>query len=567
MAWGCSSNALILSLLLFSLVSPLHANQARVYPVDSEVYEAIGQLYVAQALSLPSTAGPWSQDELLLMVGRLDGLSLSPDALATYEYVLGKLSPKHSSFSLGATVALEGYLHTNTTDFTANEDWFYNHDRRKALLSLPMEMALADHFYAFADLDLRLGKYDGVTFPLDGSSALYGSSSLTTNVQLAGQIDANVPYRGFGAWGGQGWLLQVGRDKLSWGPGRSGNFMLGDHVQYHNQGRFTAYGNTFKYTFVTSFFPHPDEIWDADQDNTLDNTGSPEPGYSQARPLVGLKMFMAHRFEWRLLGGRVGLSLNEALMYQSGDGSVDLRILNPMMFYHNYFIRSDANSLASMELDVALAAHWNLYAQLAIDELSFGPDEMALPIFRRHPEGMAYMLGLAYAKPKAKGVLFGSLEGVYTDPYLYLRSIHGDATQGTTGLNASRDTLNFVVALRRWFPDKLIYDQAFLGYRHGGDALVGNLEIGYKRYGSWSLSGHLFCMLHGGVDMNTPWTLGDLRRTPTGDAKAFVDAGISGTWNISPALQGYAGLDLLCKIASWKPTYDGQLYLGMQYTP
>jgi len=30
-------------------------------------------------------------------------------------------------------------------------------------------------------------------------------------------------------------------------------------VNYHNVGRFTTYGKNFKYTFLTSFFPHPSE--------------------------------------------------------------------------------------------------------------------------------------------------------------------------------------------------------------------------------------------------------------------------------------------------------------------
>ena len=524
--------------------------------MDSEIYQGLRQLYVAQGLSLPSTAGPWSQDELSLMLDRLDMQSISADAIPTYEYIRNKLAAETPSFSLGATVALEGYLHTNTTDFTINDDWYYNHAKRKALLSIPMEIALANHFYAYADLDLTLGKFDRVTFPIEGTSSLYGKYVLTTNMHLSAQIDANVPYRGFGAWGGEGWILEIGRDKLSWGPGVTGNFLLGDHLQYHNQGRFTAYSDSFKYTFVTSFFPHPDEIWDSSivEEN-------------QARPIVGLKMFMAHRFEWRLFGGRVGLSLNEAIMYQPKNGDFDLRIFNPMMLYHNYFVRSDANSIASVEIDVALAPFWNLYGQLAIDELSFGATERNLAPADRHPDGVAYMLGLAYAQPVDEGILFGSLEGVYTNPYLYLRSIDGDASQADTSPGATGlDSLSFVVALRRWFPDKLIYDQDFIGYRYGGDALVGNLEVGYKKYAFCSLSAHLFFMLHGEIDMNSPWTLGDLRNTPTGNTKAYVDVGISGSWNITQELQGYAGIDLLCKVEAWKPTYDVQLCLGMQYT-
>src|SRR5690554_317325 len=120
LAWDCSSRAKhtrkgigpIIMLLILCVLSPLAANQARIYPVDSEVYQAIRQLYVAQGLSLPSTAGPWSQDELLAMVDRVDESNLSPEAIPTYEFILDKLSLKLSPFSMGASVAAEGYLHS-----------------------------------------------------------------------------------------------------------------------------------------------------------------------------------------------------------------------------------------------------------------------------------------------------------------------------------------------------------------------------------------------------------------------------------------------------------------------
>lgn len=373
-------------------------------------------------------------------------------------------------------------------------------------------------------------------------------------------IDANVPYRGFAALGGKGWLFEIGRDKLSWGPGTTGNFMFGDHLQYHNQGRFTAYSNSFKYTFATSFFPHPDEIWDVDQNGRLD-VDSGEPGYGQARALVGLKVFMVHRFEWRLFNDKVGLALSEGIMYQSPDGNIDLRILNPLMLYHNYFIRSNANSLATLEFDYAFAPSWNLYGQVVVDELSFGATEGSLPDDRKHPSGVGLMLGLKMAKPYKGGILYGSLEGVRTDPYVYLRSVDGDKSQDDVA-----DTLNFVVAIRRWIPDKLIYDQSYMGYQYGGDAYVGNLVVGYKQYGKYSVQGSLFYMAHGQVSMDTYWELGKLSSTPTGEATHYIDIGISGSKYLTPGWEVYAGLDWLAKIEHYVPSYDVQLVMGMQYS-
>lgn len=559
-------------MLLFAL-SILSANPVKVHPIDSSIHEAITSLYIAEGLSLPSTAAPWSSDELSLMLSRLDEHSLSLDSLDTYRYVVEELKKDLPPFSLKAQVAGEVYLHTDTTSFTDNEDWIYNYEDRKPVASVPMEISLADFFYAFIAFDLANGKYDQKTSVTTGTSTLFGKYHATSNFfhfwrtedELV--IDANIPYLAFGALGGKSWLLEIGRDKLSWGPGTTGNFMLGDHLQYHNQGRFTAYSDSFKYTFVTSFFPHPEEIWNADQDDLLDMDETKDdpgsissiPSYSQARPLVGLKLFMAHRFEWRLFNDKVGLSLSEGIMYQSPDGDIDLRILNPFMLYHNYFIRSNANSMATMELDYAFSPSWNLYGEMVVDELSFGSTEANLTS-GRHPDGVGLMLGLKMAKPYKGGMLYGSLEGVRTDPYLYLRSLDGDADQ--TGVD---DTLNFVVAIRRWLPDTLIYDQSYMGYEYGGDAYVGSLVVGYKRYGEYALQGNLFYMAHGQVSMDTNWERDKLSDTPTGEANHYIDIGFTASIYLTPSWEAYAGLDWLAKIEHYVPSYDVQFMFGIQY--
>ncbi len=95
------------------------------------------------------------------------------------------------------------------------------------------------------------------------------------------------------------------------------------------------------------------------------------------------------------------------------------------MLYHTYFIRSNANSLASLEVAYAPAKGWNLYGQFVLDELALGSAEWDLE-HDRHPNGLGYMLGLRMEKPFRQGFLRAQLEGVYTDPYLYLRSLDGN---------------------------------------------------------------------------------------------------------------------------------------------
>ena len=208
-----------------------------IYPVDSELHEAITYLYIAQALSLPSTAGPWSKDELVGMFSRLDKAHLDPAALHTYDYIEKNLNAPNNSFSMGLHLATELYLHTNTTSYTENTDWIYDYESRKAPLSIPLELSISELFYAYSNIELNNSKYYTVeSYPLVGSSPLYGKYAWTTNLFHFWRpeeivMDSNFPYRSFAALGGNGWSFEVGRDKLSWGPGKTGNFLLGDQLQ------------------------------------------------------------------------------------------------------------------------------------------------------------------------------------------------------------------------------------------------------------------------------------------------------------------------------------------------
>jgi hypothetical protein len=550
------ARSIIVFIFLAFVCLPLVAGSSsgiKIYPIDSDEYTIISDLYVMQGLSLPSTAGPWSGDELSKMLDRINYGKLSVEEQSLYRFISDELSRDLPSSSLKAEVALETYVHTNTETFTENEDWYYNYEKRTPLLDVPFEVSLANLFYGYAAFGLSLQKYDEVDSATEATSSQYGTSYFSNNVaeSLVPQFedfDINIPYRAFGALGGEGWAFQVGRDQLSWGSGITGNFILGSQIQYHNMGRFTAYSPTFKYTFVTSFFPHPEEIW-----------GDDEFGYTQGRSITGLKMFMGHRFEGRYLNQRLGVAVNEGIMYQSEDGDFDLRVLNPFMLYHNYYIRSNANSIISLELDFVPAPRWNVYAQIVVDEYAV-PTENT----KKNPNALGYMLGLKNVRPLNDGIFYGILEGVYTDPSLYLRSADGKTEQKE---DDESDSLNYVVALRYWLDNSVLYDQSFMGYQYGGDAIVGTLVLGFEKYRNWSLEGRLFYMVHGDNDETSLWSFTDnTAKSPTGVATHSFDLGLTGSKWWGSALKFSGGLDLLASIQDGDADFDVQLALSLCYS-
>ncbi|RFU95527.1 hypothetical protein DYP60_03380 [Sphaerochaeta halotolerans] len=110
-------------------------------------------------------------------------------------------------------------------------------------------------FYGYSELSV------GNTYTLENG---FGTTPFGTNVpmippSLIPDLDFNMPYRAFVATGGEHWSFQIGRDRLSWGAGQTGNLMVSDSFKYHTMARVTTFSDWFKYTFVTSFFPHPSQ--------------------------------------------------------------------------------------------------------------------------------------------------------------------------------------------------------------------------------------------------------------------------------------------------------------------
>jgi hypothetical protein len=329
-------------------VPAVDSNQV-VYPVDSPTYEALLQLYVSQGKALPSTTGPYSGDELQRMVTKIKLGSLNEQEKEIHAFIMSTLHSDDSEFSFDVQTNIETYIHTDSENFTLPEDWVRSHVDRKPLLDLSLEINPIDFFYGYTALPFTITKYDTSDNETGPVTSQYGEKLFTTNVIFIEDIfdgesrvpyfDYGVPYRAYSSLGGEGWNLQIGRERLSWGPAKSSNFVLSDHLTYHNMGRFTAYGDRFKYTLLTSFFPHPQEYYSkADSENPVPfgYGGYVNIGKMPEHTVNGLSMFLAHRFEWRLFDDKVNLAFTEGIIYMSEDNTLDFRFLSPMMVFHNH---------------------------------------------------------------------------------------------------------------------------------------------------------------------------------------------------------------------------------------
>lgn len=579
--------ALLLSVCLpFFSAAAEEENFQKNYPVGSDLYRAISFLYIDQGLSLPSTAGPWSADELRKMLDRLDPSRFEQGATEAYHFARATLDERHGVFRFDLSSAIEAYFHMNTADFTTEGGWARGSEEREALFDLGMESWLAGLFYGYSSLTMQNSVYNSWNSAEGNSSTLWGSSALTTNVPLIppaslNDLSCNFPYRAFASAGGSGWSFELGRDRYSWGPGESGNFVLGSHFLYHNMGRFTGYAKNFKYTLATSFFPYPGNYYPIiDPD-----TGAFVNQRTQDDAVSGLSMFLGHRLEWRLFGDRVGVALNEAVMYESADNTIDLSILSPTAIFHNYFERSNANSILSAEADWSPFRRLDLYGQLVVDEFALPSEAQPGLDPSARPNALGYMAGAKTAIPLGRGMLFGSAEWAKTDPYLYLRD-SGDRDQelGEYGVD-------WVVAEREFYnPMGVAYTEKFLGYQFGCDAIVLDGRIGYRRFARWSVQANLFYMIHGTHDQWTTWgdeddSVQDTETTPTTshhtannadkranerDAASYTfSAGLRGDYALSRGFLVYGQVDYIHirnpgNLSSRAPIWDLQVTAGIK---
>ncbi len=510
---------LCLALTSFCFATQESDNYQKIYSVDDTIWQKIADLYLLTGRSLPSTTGPYSGSELKAMIEKIDASTLSGYQKQLYDNIMNILDSDAAQpvFKAQLEVNAEAYINSNSSSqyFQTRDNWIRGWANQRQFLNINTEEHVGANFYGFFDFSLGTAK----DWESNGSrDRKFGDSVLWTNIPFVlandmKQLDFNFPLRAFVSAGGDNWTFTIGRDKLSWGNGKTGNFVIGDHIKYHNAAHFTTFEKNFKYTFLVSAFPHPQmyykEITDSEGNVTgmeLSLTGLSIDGQSDY--MNGISAFIAHRLEWNILDN-LSMTLTEGVIYMSKDNKIDLIAFAPAMMYHNNYTRSNTNSILSLELDWTIIKGLNVYGQLVVDESVLpGENNPATSVGLAEPDGLGYLLGATYVTELSNGILTVNAEGAYTTPYLYLRD--GDHQAGETEREQTKGRygINYVVALREMSNcgGTENYNLDFLGYKYGGDAIVAYLSAEYKTLDKWSAGLSFFYMLHGTHDKYTTWT-------------------------------------------------------------
>lgn len=486
-------------MILCSLVG-MGAKSAQVlWPVDSVVFERIGQLYRVHGKALPAKTGPFSQTELQSMFDGVDS-NLDGPARLLHRAIDNELhAPGRFPFAGQAAIdmaldyAMEAYLHINDDGVTAEDLWYPRWQDRLPILRLPVSVAVGDFLAAHVEFLAVRRLLDFTSGPVKVYAPVFSTNHTLTDFF---QLDFNWPYRAVAAIGGSQWSAQVGRDRLSLGPGRTGQLLLSDHMPYHDYLLFKTWFGPFTLSTALVGFPTPAEM------GTGDDT---------------VRALMTHRLDWNITPAW-HLAVTEAMMYQ--DKVLDWRFINPMMIYHQYFMADRSNSFLTVELWGALLDGLSLHGQFAVDDVRFFGESATIP------NAFGWQLGLEYGWLDRNGSYVAWMEHVHTDPYLYMR-----------------DGIDYIVAFKAMSPSGGVqYVREYLGYPLGGDANVIALGFEWDSLAAWSAFAKVEYAVDGAVGFDDPYPPADAdAKTPTGIAETSFRATAGTSLRLSAGRLGVQG--------------------------
>lgn len=501
-------------------------NGQKVIPLESDVYGAIDMLYLLEGKALPSTTRPWTTAEAEKILSKVSERT-SPELYAIVSEAITEL-PRLAvdelfKMSFRGYASITGYAHTNTDfryPFNGMTNYLFSADNEKPTFQGSWEAWAGDHIYSFVwyqyKNNFNADKFSSYNFN-------FNIANLTPE-GFTSDLDQREPSRAFAVAGGEGWSIEIGRDRLAMGTGVSGSLILSNTFPYHNLLRFSLFGTKYKYSFVMSFLPHM-----ADENR-------------------GILYYMTHRFECRFLSDSLYIAANESIMYKNDNGNLDVRYVNPVMYFHNYFISGLANSIVDFEASWSFSKGWNLYFQFALDQF-VTPWEIK-DGDRTDPLAFGALIGLTHVSRLGNGYLTLSAEGAYTMPYLYLRATNIPPDQH---VQPQDDPGLGYIGLYRG-------NRFFLGYTYGNDAVVFNIRGTYKVVADLEISADLLFMLNGEKNIWSLFDMADKSFAPSGDYTLFWFAELNAKKYFSESFDIYARYDLV----SSSGIADNQFVIGME---
>jgi len=413
-------------LFFFLLISPfnnLFSSPYDMIPVGDPVLEDILYLSLESKQPFLSFTPPLAPHEIRIFLDSIEISELSPPAQEAYERIKNRLNFNAPIYLSGDNFILSlNVISTLETRVRFNDSisWLPVNSKIPAVLSLPLRFSFADSLQLYVE-------------PMFAVDPEYYKPSgyVAHNVPLElSKTDQNFPLRAYIALGDSWWNFQLGRDRISYGTGKTGNLAISDNPSFYDFARLSFFSDFFKYSFLVSQMPLDIRENNAGAD-ILDRSSSAE---TTNLDRTNQRFLYVHRIDFTLFD-ILSISITEGVM--AGNSALEIRYLNPLIIFHslysfwnypkwdggvNYGEEGDDSgdmngSLFSLEFNWNVVKSFSIYGQFVMNQIA---TPYKIDKWGAQPNGMGYLAGARYSNSiNGWGSVF-YLEFIYTDPYLYM---------------------------------------------------------------------------------------------------------------------------------------------------
>ena len=461
---------------------------------------------------------PLSPHEVRTFLDSIDEGLLSPPAREAFFRIERRLAlrPPRISFSssdfsvfVDVNATIEARARANR-----NVSWHPRYPAIPPVVSFPVRFFVGDFLQLYLEPVWRMAPahYRNV-----------GSFGLNAPMDYF-QYDHLMPHRAFLAAGGRLWNFQIGRDRLCWGTGRTGNLSVSDNPDFYDFMRFSFFTRFFKYSSLVVQMP-----LDIRHGLLCDTVfpGSELPPNHLYRTTNSY--FYLHRLDFMLFNS-LTIGISEGILV--GNSPLELRFLNPMMVFHQLIPWVDYARWGNRDTGkdghmagpfFSVEANWNIVNSLSVYG-QFVMTQYELPgelegVEYPSPDGLGFLFGIQYGHSFDTWASVFFFEFVHTSPFLYMHP----------------SPFASFIHMRILLFDPPHY--AFVGFPR--DRMVFTLGARFFRDDALSVSGVLSLLFNGERDIAYDWRPGRPardERTPTGVAERQVVGTVSAGWRPLPFL-------------------------------
>ena len=260
--------------------------------------------------------------------------------------------------------------------------------------------------------------------------------------------------------------LLLGRDKLYWGPGKSGSLILSDVGPPMDMVCFSL---SLGRVTATGFFTSLDDL---ELTRAIPfGAESLYPGDVASRHLSG------HRLDVRI-ARNLEVGLSETVVYGGPDRELEAGYINPLNFFYaeQWNLKKNDNPIWAFDATWWPKERLQVYGQFLVDDYQFEHKGSR----DKEPAEIAFLLGLHSGDPFGLSNTSVTLEYARVNPWTYNQPlpwnkyVYGTALLGHP-LGPDADAI--YLSVTRWLNEKFTCEADYRFARHGETSIEGNWPV------------------------------------------------------------------------------------------